>query len=194
MKPLLLTSLLLVALPVMAADPNPFMSAEDRQEKLQEEKQKEDAKFQKLLESAVKEIKKEMNSPSQTNIEDSMNEITRETDGIELPPTPANRAERAVSDPSDFAIAAIKGRHILIRQMDNKSFIVGTGQIFWDQGESYDATLNNHESVTIRRLSDDRIVFYGGVGSVFSPKTQTSGNQSSRDRSQSGMSPGDMQP
>lgn len=170
MRRLLITPFLLVSTWVVAEEPNPFMSAQDRQEKIEEENKREQERLQKMVEDAVKDIKKEMSKQKSAQEKEEGNANAVEKDG-RREKMPAG--SQAASFPSDFAIAGIKGNHILMRQMDNKSMIVTSGEIFWDKGEAYEASIVGNESVSIMRISDKEVVFYGGVGSVFTPTENT---------------------
>lgn len=176
MKKLVVIPFLLLANPVLAVDPNPFMSAEDRQAAIEKEMAKESDKIKKLVEEAVRNIRS--------------GDLASEEAAKKAGPRSADKGARKATkkkwqedllEPSDFAIAAIKGHHILIRQMGNRSLIVDSGQQFWDKGQAYEARILDHESVEIMRVADGKIVFFGGVGSVFTPSERT-GSQAGGDR------------
>lgn len=167
MKPLLIIPLMMLSGWALAEEPNPFMSAEDRQQHIEQKKKKEEEKLQKMVADAVKEIKAEMAK------QQAAQETALSTEGVSegggRHASAAQRQSATAAFPSDFAIAGIKGNHILMRQMDNKSMIVTSGEIFWDKGQAYEAEIVGNESVSILRVSDGEVVFYGGVGSVFTP-------------------------
>lgn len=174
MKKSLILSLILASSGAYAAEINPFMSAQDREEALTKERQAEETKLKAMVAEAVKELKNA--NKTLTESQEAAAPGRSGGPGAETVQTEAEPEKPAPTEPSDFAIAAIKGPHILIRQLDNKSMIVGTGRKFWDNGEAYVAKVTDHETVKITRVSDDKVVFFGGVGSVFTPmSSDTSG-------------------
>lgn len=168
MKPLVAFSLLLASGLAYAEAPSAFLSAADRQERIEQKSQEEQKRIEKLVKEAVKSIQGQSkeSASSGTPVVDNNRSSSNQYKSF---PKPGNTVKTNPEDPSDFAIAGIRGHHILIRQLNNKSMIVGSGESFYDKGDTYIAKLERHGSVSITREKDGKVVFYGGVGSVFTP-------------------------
>lgn len=173
MKALLVVPLVFLSSAALAETINPFMSAADRQQLMEETRQMEEVRLQEMVTEAVKEI--QANAAQGTSNAGPSNASGAGSSGSSSLP-------REAPPPSDFAIAGIKGNTILIRQMDNRSMMVTSGDIFYDKGEAYKPQVKGHGSISITRVSDGEVVFYGGAGSTFTPSGSTEMPRASRNR------------
>lgn len=171
---ILLPILLWPAWSMAQEEVNPFLSAEDRQAMLEEERQAENAKLKELVAEAIAELRQEP-SGVQSSVEVSTSRSGQVMSSSRSAPLPSASLEKQM--PGDFVVAAIKGDHVLIRQMNNKSVLIKSGETFWDQGEAFTVTLGAHNTVSVIRQADQRKVFHGGVGAMFMPDSSSGGNQ-----------------
>lgn len=153
---------------------NPFLSAEDRQAAIEEERQAENAKLKVLVEEAISELRQETSGVKSSDEMSISREGQVTSAGRSALLTPPSLEKKM---PDDFVIAAIKGDHVLIRQMNNKSVLIKSGQTFWDQGEAFTVSLGDHNTVSVVRQEDQRKVFHGGVGAMFTPDGSSGGSQ-----------------
>lgn len=127
-----------------ATDVDPFMSAQAREQQILDERKKEAEKFS--------HYERFIQDKSASN-------------------TPAGQrgqfAEHTLKRiPYDLAFAGIKGNALLVRER-NATLLLENNQQFMSNNELFSVHFSDAKNITIKRVSDEQVIFMGMVGSFY---------------------------
>lgn len=149
---------------------NPFLNAKDREAEIMKEREAEDKRIKEMVDQLVQKV------------------VSGQTDsagGFKKPSSRVNpEAVAVVNEKAElptFSVVGLKSDYVLLRKAGNKPIILKHKSMLYEAGEQYVLTIDDYRNVKLTHVMSGKVVFQGGVGSVFegadSQESTSAGNR-----------------